>query len=239
MRFILGILGAFGLTALGLVAETAALHASPRLQIAGVQFGLTDRDSGATDVSGSPGDLITMRVAAHGAEEMAGTQFDIVFDPSVVLVEDVVVLGAGSGILSDVNAAEDGLLRVAYAGTVASGLDVVEIADVTFKLVGRPGDATTLSIDNIVVADASLKALRHSALISSVTVDGVAEDATPLPSPSGPVGEAPDSSLPTETSSADDTGKSSGSDVLLAIVGATVVLAAGAAMGVRRLRSTH
>ena len=242
MRSTLGILAAFGLTALGSVAETAALHASPPLQIAGVQFGLTSRESGAADVSGFPGDLITMRVAAHGAEEMAGTQFEIAFDPSVVLVEDVVVLGAGSGMLSAVNAANDGLLRVAYAATTASGLDIVEIADVTFKIVGRPGDATTLSIDNIVVADASLAVLRHSALSSSITVDGIVEAASPTPSPSRPVNEANEtsgSSLLTETSSADDTEGSSGSDAGLAIVAAMVVLAAGAVIGVRRLRSTH
>ena len=70
------------------------LHAKPPLQGPEITLTIADAATGLPDSEGEADERVTMRVSADGTEEMAGIQFKVGFDSSVVQVAtDGVVQG--------------------------------------------------------------------------------------------------------------------------------------------------
>jgi hypothetical protein len=179
MKFLtLSVIAVLGIASAWLAAPS--LHAATESQSSAVTLLLTEAETGSPSVEVTNGQRITMAITATGAQQMAGTQFDIVFDEVVLTVDDVRMSASSAGTLSDSNAAGAGLVRMIFVGTTASGLETVPVGEIEFTVIGKPGASSSISFANVVIADESLRALPHVAEPATITIAGQ-PGATPDP----------------------------------------------------------
>ncbi len=135
---------------------------------------IVEVNNNSSDVHGAPNGQVTMRVTAEGTSNMAGIQFDIDYDRAVVIVrpENIEQGTVPSGFFMQVNPnGERGTITFAIAGASALGVDSLEVATITFDLVGDDGTATALTFTGELAGDASappkrLTVTKHGGRIS-------------------------------------------------------------------------
>ena len=154
------------------------LHAKPPLQGPEITLTIADAATGLPDSEGEADERVTMRVSADGTEEMAGIQFKVGFDSSVVQVAtDGVVQGElPQGILFESNVDNTaGSVSIITASATAADVSSLTIADITFSLVGSPGESSPLTFTEVVASDGAVP----PQAIPVVPVDGSLSVRTP------------------------------------------------------------
>lgn len=166
--------------------------------------------TGSSEINGTPGAQVAMRVTIEGTSNMAGIQFDIEYDRTVVLVqpENIEQGTVPSGFFMQVNPnGKQGMITFAIAGATALGVDSLEVATITFDLVGDDGTATALAFTGELAGDASappnrLTVTKHDGRISIGNAPPAPEpdsQTAPTSAASTPVRSVPTPSLPGPT----------------------------------------
>ena len=173
--------GLFALASMMLLPGTASSQTVDQITLTAVQV-----TTGARDIEAAPGDTVTMIIRASGAQAMQGLQFTLVYNPAVVEVVGVPLAESQPGALFVVE---------------------LDIANVTFRVVGEPGASTSLSFTAIAVGDGSApsQAIPATSISGSITVVSQAQQAeatptavpasTPVPVPT----DVPNTPTPTPT----------------------------------------
>ncbi len=115
-------------------------------------------NTGSSNANAPVEGQVTMRVTADGTTNMAGIQFDLEYDTDVLLVqpENIEQGTVPSGFFMQVNPnAERGAITFAIAGANALGVASIEVATITFDLIGDEGTATTLRFTGELAGDSS------------------------------------------------------------------------------------
>ena len=136
----------------------------------GIPEAIIEVGTGIADVVADAGQQVTMVVSASGTETMAGLQFDVLYDSTIVGVDSAVQGTVIPGFLFLPNAGGAGVVGIALAGATATGLADLDIAIITFDLSGTPGGSTTLTFANVIAIDASFNPITVTQTTGSVTI---------------------------------------------------------------------
>ncbi|MFQ5876405.1 MAG: cohesin domain-containing protein [Acidobacteriota bacterium] len=118
-------------------------------------------------VAARPGELIQVPIRALGTGDAVSFYLDLRFDPSVLSVERIEVGDAAPGFSLASNRDDPGRARMALFHTLplrAGG----EVAVVTFLVVGKPGDATALTLPAFTVNEGRIRAVVKEGLVRVV-----------------------------------------------------------------------
>ena len=135
------------------VAGLQAAMPTAQAQEVSITLSVAEVGTGLADVQTNPGQQVVMRITAAGTESMAGIQFDLVYDSTVLSVDSVVQVDSG---FFEANATQPGVITIVTASATASGVSPIDIADITFEVIGGPGDSTTLSFAEAKAFDGSI-----------------------------------------------------------------------------------
>lgn len=164
----------------------------------GVGLRVVEVGTASSDANGAPGGQVTMLVTADGTSNMAGIQFDIEYDTAVLLVqpENIEQGTVPSGFFMQVNPnGERGTITFAIAGASALGVASIEVATITFDLIGEDGTSSALAFTGELAGDSSappkrLTVTKHNGRI------GIGNAPPAPPDPNGSQ-NAPPSAAPT------------------------------------------
>ena len=155
---------------------TPALIPSPTpapLPAGTVAIGITDANTGLPDATGPAGGQATVRVSAAPANNLAGVQFKVGFDSTVVQVADggvtPAILLQGFLFNSRVDNSQ-GSVTVVVAGANTTNLGSVAIADITFDLIGNAGQSTPITLSDALASDASAQPIPVVPINGSLTL---------------------------------------------------------------------
>ena len=170
--------GLFALASMMLLPGTASSQTADQITLTAVQV-----TTGARDVEAAPGDTVTMTIRASGAQAMQGLQFTLVYNPAVVEVVGVPLAESQPGALFVANTATPSEIVVVFVVQAPVGVAEVDIANVTFRVVGEPGASTSLSFTAIAVGDGSVpsQAIPATSISGSITVVSQAQQAEATP----------------------------------------------------------
>ncbi len=155
------VLGALVAGLLGALSAVLPAEAVPANQAAGITLSVQPADA-----QGFAGCQATVSVTADGTQDVAGLQFDLLFDPSVAKVVDDPATPRVDGITRGADlpgghlmlgGADNtaGVATVVVVGSSGIGLSAVTIADITFDLVDAPGSSTSLTFAGAIAGDPS------------------------------------------------------------------------------------
>ena len=208
------------LTLLGLLA-LLALPAIVHAQAADeVILRIIQVDTQSSAINGALGGQVTMQVTAEGTSNMAGIQFDIEYDNAVLLVqpENIEQGTVPSGFFMQVNPnGERGAITFAIAGASPLGVASIEVATITFDLIGEDSTASTIAFTGELAGDASappkrLTVTKHdgrigigNALPPPAPDPNAPQDSPPSAAPTPPR-NAPTPSLPQATATPESSG---------------------------------
>lgn len=139
----------------------------------------------SADITGLPGDLVAIPVtlAPNAGEQVAGLQFDLLFDPRVLALRSIDAGAAATqaGKLVSSNPVGNGKQRVIVAGLNQTAIPAGEIVRVAFSLDSQtaPGKYP-LTASGLVLSDPAGKRLPGDVAIGAVIVTG---DAAPVAKP--------------------------------------------------------
>ncbi len=139
----------------------------------GVTLRINDAATGSPNVTGASGGKVTMKVVVEGADNVAGAQFKLKFNSSVVRVaDDGIVQGQiPHGFIFQTNPDNDqGEVTVAMAGGSALGVSMLSMMDVTFDLVGSAGQTTDIVFIDEVIGVAADPPQRSDVSTSKSTI---------------------------------------------------------------------
>ena len=170
----------FALASMMLLPGTASSQTADRITLTAVQV-----TTGAREVEVAPGDTVKMIIKASGAEAMQGLQFTLVYNPAVVEVVDVSMAESLPEALFAANTGTPSEIVVVFLAQAPVGLDELDIANVTFRVVGEPGASTSLSFRAIAAGDPSVpsQAISTTSVGASITVMSQQGDPTPTEIP--------------------------------------------------------
>ena len=121
-----------------------------------VLLSVSDVATGLPSALGEVGDQVNMRVAASNTAPLAGIEFELRFDPSVVAVPPGGVQQGeappGFFFISNTDNAV-GFVKIVLAGAQPSGIANMNIADIAFDLVGQRSSSTDLDFAEVVTVD--------------------------------------------------------------------------------------
>ena len=140
---------------LGLAGAVALGDATP------VGISVVETGSGQAHVAGLPGDEITMSVPLDNAAAAAGVQFNLNYPPAMLEVTSLSAGNAPAGYFytnpdgpTGNFPSNSGLVRAVWANASASGVSDYVMFNVTFRLIGQPGDVAALTFDEVIIGDA-------------------------------------------------------------------------------------
>ena len=138
-----------------------------------VTLTIIEPSTSRSDVVKSKGQVITMEVIAEGTETMAGVQFKLKFDSSVVQVpRGGVVAGDFPHQIMALNSDNDReFVAALFASTIAPGNAFYTIAEITFIVVGEPGQTSPLQFYDVKAANVEVNPIDIISISGSITVD--------------------------------------------------------------------
>ena len=196
------IAAALFLAGAGLAILWQPAEAMPAYQATGVTISIVDSATGLPEAAGTTGEQVTMSVTADGTEDVAGIQFDIEYDSSVVTVDGVAEGQLPAGHIFVVNPTKPGVVTIAVAGATATDASSLLVAAITFDLIGSPGDTTTLSFTNVSASTASLLSIPVEPAHGRISIISPGQAVpTPMPTstPRSPTATPAPSPSPTQT----------------------------------------
>ena len=98
-------------------------------------------------LDGEEGGTVQVPLQVSGATNLGALQFDVRYDPQVLQIANVTRGALAGNGLVDSNASESGKLRIGVVTTDALNGDGV-IANANFKIIGRAGTNSALTIEN-------------------------------------------------------------------------------------------
>lgn len=135
-----------------------------------VALSIVEESTGVADSVGGSKEKFIMTVTAKATQELAGAQFDILYDSSVVSVESVVAGPLPQGFLFAANAKEPGVIRIVLASATEASTDEIHISNITFRLDGNAGQSATLHLTNLLAADGSAQPLPVASFDGSIAI---------------------------------------------------------------------
>jgi hypothetical protein len=170
--------------ALAIVALAMGDGPTAQAAQAAVTLKIADPVSGSSEIQGKQCEQVTMRVAVEGTEvkNMTGLEFTVRFDKSLIYVPSngIKQLAQGFAFLANPNHVNGA--RIAMANATPSGRDKLDIADVTFVLIGEPGRIAELSFTDAssVSSSGNPQTIRPPRVSGSIAI-AEAGNVTPAP----------------------------------------------------------
>ena len=143
----------FAAVVLALVLAVSGLQTAvpaAQAQEVSITLSVAEVGTGLADVQTTPGQQVVMRITAAGTESMAGMQLDLLYDETVLSVDSVAQVDSG---FFEANATQPGIVTIVIASATASGVSQIDLADITFDVIGGPGDSTTLTFSEVKAFD--------------------------------------------------------------------------------------
>ena len=143
------------LLALGAVnSASPALQATPHVQIDELTLRVVDCATGTLpNVTGDAGTQVCMAVRASGTTSL---QFKLLYDPAVLGLAGLAQGQIPEGWLFAPNTTQPGVVSIAVVGLVADGVEGFEIVQITFDLIGSPGQCSDLIFTDALAGDSSI-----------------------------------------------------------------------------------
>lgn len=135
-----------------------------------VALSIVEESTDVADSVGGAREEVIMTVTAKATQELAGAQFNILYDSSVVSVESVVAGMLPEGFLFAANAKEPGVIRIIIASATEARTDEIQISNITFRLDGNTGQSATLHLTNLLAADGSAQPLPVASFDGSIAI---------------------------------------------------------------------
>jgi len=122
---------------------------------------------------GKQGDILKVLIMISNAVKIAGFQFTLTFDPSVVEIVDAYKgnLIKDFTFVRNINNQEGWVKVVASSATGVSGSGDIVVVEV--KLIGKPGSSTSLKIKDLKLNDEAGKLVEASSQDGSIKVSGI------------------------------------------------------------------
>lgn len=125
----------------------------------GLTLSVTGGGSGSPVVEVAPGGEVLVQIVAAGADQLAGLQFKLEFDPSLlqVVIGGVTPGDVGSGAvflpsIDNVN----GIVSVAFARSDALNTNTATVSEIMFVSSGDIGQCSPLLLTGVVVSSGSI-----------------------------------------------------------------------------------
>jgi len=118
------------------------------------------------NTSGESGQVLEIQLQSNFDDAVTGLTFSLLFDPNVLEIQNVALIGAAVGFVMETNLSA-GRLRVALAGADAiSGAGPV--LRLTTRLIGPPGTASMLDLASVVLNEGADDIVAHDGLVTIV-----------------------------------------------------------------------
>jgi hypothetical protein len=188
-----------------LMSVALTVFARPAAQAPTVVLAIAEDPSGISNVTIDPAitSQATFAIDAQGTTSVAGIQFDLEYDPTVLDLISATGGALPSGFYFEANTNVAGTINVIVAGSTAAAVSSMNIAVIEFNLVGGEGESSALTLANLAVSDAVLAPIAAGVTNGSVTLSSTPPTPTPsptsVPAPPGGGGGGGGAPSPTAT----------------------------------------